>query len=466
MPSIPSQTVTGLASGLDTATIVSQLMQIEAQPKTRLQSRQAAEQVRQQALTDVQTRLTNLQSKITGLRDVATWADVQSVDSSDATKVVATRTAGAAAGAFQITVTDLARADQYKSATLSSVSTAGTLTVGVGSSSISVDVAAGATLDTVASAINGSSDTPVYASVVDSKLVLSSRTTGASNTITISGTPALTTELGFTQSIVSADAHYTVDGALKTSSTNTVTNALPGVQLVLKAATTSAVTVSVGAPAPNTATIQSAVQDFVSQYNSTIDFIRSKLDEKKVANPSTAAERAKGVLHGDAILSGLLSTMRAAVADVFSGRPDTAKSLSQVGLSTGGGVGSAALNKDAVSGKLTLDSAKLTTALASSLTNVKALFTNVTGAYATEGLAQRLDTFVNAQLGSGGAIASRIASSASTVTAFTKSIADWDTRLALRQKTLQSQFTHMESALSRAQSQGSFLSGQLKRLGR
>ena len=198
MATVAAQNISGLASGLDTSSIVTQLMQVEAVPQVRLQQRQAVEQVRQQALTDVKTRLANLQTQIAGLRDAATWSDTQTVDSSDATKLTATRTAGAAAGAFQVTVTDLARADQYKGATLTTTSNAGPLTIAVGAKSISVDVAAGGSLDTLATAINGSTGTPVYASVVNAQLVLSSRTTGASNTISIGGNAAVTAELGFT----------------------------------------------------------------------------------------------------------------------------------------------------------------------------------------------------------------------------------------------------------------------------
>lgn len=464
MATIAPQNITGLASGLDTNSIVQQLMQVEARPQVLLQQRQAMERVRQQALTDVQTRVANLQSAITALRDVGTWSDSQSVDTSDATKLTATRTAGAAAGAFQLTVTDLARADQYKSATLASVGNSGALTVGVGSSSISVNVATGSSLDAIATQINGATGTPVYASVVNSQLVLSSRTTGAANTIAISGAAALTTELGFTHSITAADAHYTIDGAAKTSSSNTITDALPGIQIVLKAATTSAVTVAVGAPTPNTVSIQGKIQDFVSQYNSTIDFIQSKLNEKKVATPQNATDRAKGVLKGDAALTGLLSSLRNAVADSFQGRPATMQVLSQAGLSTGAAVGSGTINQDALAGKLTLDATKLASALTTSLGDVKALFTNPTGVYGTQGLAQRLDTLVNAQLGSGGVLTARIASSTSAITGYSKSIEAWTTRLATKQQQLQQQFTNMETALSQAQSQGNWLSGQIAKL--
>jgi flagellar hook-associated protein 2 len=210
--------------------------------------------------------------------------------------------------------------------------------------------------------------------------------------------------------------------------------------------------------------IQGKIQDFVTQYNSTIDFIQSKINEKRVANPQNASDRAQGVLNGDAALTGLLSSLRNAAADIVQGRPDTMKVLSQAGLSTGAAVGSGTLNQDALAGKLTLDTTKLASALATSLGDVKALFTNPTTSYATQGLAQRLSSLVNAQLGSGGVLTARIATSNASISAFTKSIGDWTTRLADKQKQLQQQFTNMETALSQAQSQGSWLSAQVAKM--
>ena len=95
---------------------------------------------------------------------------------------------------------------------------------------------------------------------------------------------------------------------------------------------------------------------------------------------------------------------------------------------------------------------------------MKALFTNPTGSYSTQGLAQRFDTLLAGQLKTGGAMASRIASSNTQISQYTKSIGDWSTRLATKQVALQRQFTAMETALSHAQSQGSWISGEIAKM--
>jgi len=471
---IPTPTVTigGLASGLDTKSIVAQLIAIERRPQVRLQQQQRVEEIRVKALRDVDAKLAALATAAAGLRDAATWADVQTVESSDPTRIGVTRTGGAATGGYMVTIGQLARAHQLtQGSALTAAGGADTLSIKVGAgAAVLVAVASGDSLDTIASKINRTSDIPVYATVVDSKLILSSKTTGAANTITVADGDAangydLAAALGLAESLSALDASYTLNGgAPLTSSSNTVTNAIAGVTLTLKGTTTSAVTVTVGAPAPDTAAIEKKAGAFVEAYNGAVDFIRGKLTEKKVRTPTTDADLAKGVLTGDAGLSQLLGKLRQAVGDPVSGRPADLQLLSQAGLSTGAATGSATLGKDAVAGRLVLDAARLRDTLTARLADVKALFTATTGSYATEGLAQRIDREVTAWTASDGLLSSRIASGDGMIATLKQRISEIDVRLAQREKTLRAQFTAMETALQAAQSQGDWLAGQLARL--
>src|SRR5918912_2667637 len=85
----------GLASGMDTDSVVAQLMAIERQPQLRIQQQQRVEQARQAALRDVQSRVLNLQTAAAALRDPGIWGDVQSVDTSDSAHLAVSRTGGA-----------------------------------------------------------------------------------------------------------------------------------------------------------------------------------------------------------------------------------------------------------------------------------------------------------------------------------------------------------------------------------
>ena len=85
------------------------------------------------------------------------------------------------------------------------------------------------------------------------------------------------------------------------------------------------------------------------------------------------------------------------------------------------------------------------------------------------GLEQRLDALVDPWLhgnGTTGAILdSRIASSDALLKSLKDRESDLGVRLAGREKALRAQFTALETALSKAQSQGTWLAGQLAALG-
>src|SRR3954464_12886969 len=98
----------GLASGLDTTTIISQLMAIDRAPETRMQLQQSVLQARQTALTDIGTRVRNLPDKATALGDRATWAGPQPLGVWDRTKLTAPRLSGAAPGGHGSDVSSLA----------------------------------------------------------------------------------------------------------------------------------------------------------------------------------------------------------------------------------------------------------------------------------------------------------------------------------------------------------------------
>src|SRR5262249_24930118 len=152
-----------------------------------------------------------------------------------------------------------------------------------------------------------------------------------------------------------------------------------------------------------------------------------------VAQPQTDADRAVGVLNGDAALEGLLGTLRNSFADLVGGRPGNAPtSFAQVGLSTGAATGTGSLSSDSIDGKLTIDTGAFTSALTTNFDNVKALFTNVTGDYSTEGLAQRLNGILTPWTAgslSNGLLSTRIDGETATITSLQKQSSDWDVRL-------------------------------------
>ena len=208
-------------------------------------------------------------------------------------------------------------------------------------------------------------------------------------------------------------------------------------------------------PAPDQAAITGKVKAFVDQYNSTIDFIRTELTEKRVPNATTDTDARKGPLFGDPQLTGLLSQLRSAMSDK-TGVGGAITSLADIGVSTGTGSGGAA-SADSVAGKLTLDADKLADALTDNRLDVKSFLTDTTNGIAAK-LGGLLDPVAKASTGLIDVRANEAGSESSDIDDQIQALED---RLAQRQERLQAQFTAMEQALAQSQSQGSWLTAQL-----
>jgi len=472
-PLLPTFNIGGLASGLDTNSIVSEMMSIEKQPQQRIQQQSALEQQRVSDLTAIQTQLQSLGTAVASLTDPSTWTTSATIASSDPTHV-AVSGSGLPPGGFAIGVSNLARAAQVTQTTKAAkVTESDTLHIVVGASgsptaSIDVDLTAGDTLDVVAGKINGKAGGHVFASVVDSKLVISGQETGAANTISVTSDDKNATgaaaQLGMAQTVTPLDATYTVDGKSTTSASNTITNIATGLTVTLLGVTSGDATVSIGSAGPNTSAVTSALQGFVSAYNATIDLVNAKVTEKKVANPQSTSDQLAGDLNGDPALLSILSQLREAVGGMFGTDPNAAMSVaSEAGLSTGSAVGTGTLNQSAIRGDLKLDTSKLSDALASDFSAVKALFTNI-GDGAQEGIARRVNDLVTNTAGVKGTVTSEISGENDLIASLDQQSADWDVRLTDKEAALRKQFSDMETALSQLQSQGSWLTGQIAKL--
>ena len=104
--------ISGLASSLDTESIISKLMTIERAPRARMELRQGQIKARETALRGILAKVEAVSDAATSLRSVGLWADVQSVQSSASDKVSAKRLSGTGPGGYQVEVTQLARAEQ------------------------------------------------------------------------------------------------------------------------------------------------------------------------------------------------------------------------------------------------------------------------------------------------------------------------------------------------------------------
>lgn len=161
------------------------------------------------------------------------------------------------------------------------------------------------------------------------------------------------------------DAQVEIDGSFITSSTNSITGVVPGIALSLTAAdplTTSTITVDRDADAA-----VAAVQKLVDSYNALTDFVNTQLTPP-------AEGLAAPPLYGDSVLRTMRSTLR----NALSGTLDATVTGGLVRLSDIG----IEIDK---TGRYTLDSAKVKTAIQNGADGVQRLF-GVYGAASGSGL--------------------------------------------------------------------------------
>jgi flagellar hook-associated protein 2 len=437
--------ITGLASGLDTETIISQLMSIESQGRTRVARQQVTIQARQDALRSVDTKLTNLKLATTDLRSSLLWTATQTATSSNDT-VLSTRMTGAAApGAATINVQNLASAEQH---TIAGDAVTGTITISAGGGTPE-SYGSYTSIDDLVSQINAKDDGSVYAVNVNGSLVLSRRITGAANSFTVTAGGAPIDPLKETVK-AGQDAHYTVDGGAPLSSaSNVVSNGVPGIELTLK--TVGSSTINVNPPAANPSAVSTKLKAFVSAYNDAVDLIRGELTEKSVSNPQTDTDAKLGVLNGDPSLSQLLGTLRQTISE--AGLDSLGVKVNDSGSAT---------DPDSLAGKLTFDQDAFDAAWAAGPSAVKAKLGSVDQA----GFAQTFEGVLDPITRAGdGLLDQRVAAGNSQLSDIKDQLARIDDRLSTKEDFLRKQFADLEAALSRSQSQSSDLASQLAQLG-
>ena len=440
--------VTGLASGLDTAKIVSQMMEIQKRPVTALQTQQQKLNARNAQLTTIQQTLKKVNDDALALLDPRVYRGTQKATTSDATRVAASTTAGAGVGGYQVAVTQLANAAQ-RSFSFASPATDGTVTIDGHDTSI----AGGASVYDLVDAINNDQSATVYAAATDSgTIVLSNRNTGDTGAgfIQVSGASgALTEQAGRAKQ--GQDALYSVDGVAGSSSSNVVTAAIPGVTLTLTGVTTTSgpVTVNVSAPAADASKVESAIKQFVTDYNAALSAIQTQLAQKP-----TASDPTQGTLYGDNQLKGLLSSMRSLMYKAGAGLPAGLASMADIGISTGA-ASSGGPTAGELAGDLTLNTDTLEAALKSNPTGLQ----NVVATWANN-----MATIVNAHSGHGAAIDTRLSGDSRQVASLTRRISTMQSALDDKQNQLTRQFAMLEAALQGNQSTSSWLTSQIAAL--
>ena len=438
---MPNLSIGGLVSGLDTATIISQLMQLEARPQTMLKSKVSTEQKVLTALQALNTKLASIATKAAELAKSTAWTPSKATSSNE--NVTVTTGAGAVPATLNLTVGRLATAhtiDYGLHALTDKVTTDGSTSVvldKLDGTTVTLDTKDG-TVQGLVNAINAT-DNGARASLVkvadgSYRLQVTSTSTGASSDFAL--TDAAGNALAITGTATAGQsAQITVGSDLIESQSNTFTGLMPGVDVTLNAGATGSATI----------TVERDVTALSDSVKAMVESVNAALSEISTLTAYDATTKKSGLLGGDSTLRTVRNQLLESVTHGIGG-----ESLATYGIQTDR------------SGKLVFDEEKFKTAYAADPATTSAM---IGGTDTADGFADKLQALGKTFSDSiDGTITSAIKSRQSAIKGMEDDIADWDVRLATRQSSLQRQYTALETALGKLQSQGSWLAGQLASL--
>lgn len=456
-------TSAGVGSGLDLESIISATLDAENIPKLQsFQEKDTRLNIELSAVGAVKSSLSSFEDVIEKLSDIENFnkrtATATQPDSGDLISVSAT--SDATSGDFDIEVMQLAQGSRavsadgvYSDPTDVVSGSGGNLTIGAGSESFTVAIAAGATLEEVREAINDAGDNfGVSVNIINtggatpsSKLVFTSSETGTGNDLTVtSDTSELdaisTTAFGggaggltIAAEDVARDAIIEIDGITVNSATNTFKDAIQDITITAlkesEAGETARLNVDVDKEG-----VEELIEEFVTAFNNAIGTI----DYHTETN---------GGLYGDSTMRSLSNGLINTLSSTVSGAGDY-QTLYDVGLG---------LSKDGVLEKDSLVRS-LTDALTENYDGVGTIFAG------ENGIASQFEAFLENYLDGSGALKSREDSINADIRDLENDVANHEYRMEQLEVTLRQKYSALDVLIAEMQASSSYLQSQLANL--
>ncbi|NMD69128.1 flagellar filament capping protein FliD [Bacillus sp. DNRA2] len=483
--------VSGLASGMNTEEIVDKLVTAQSARLNKMIASKTQATWKSDAYRDVNRKLDEFRKAMEGLRLQSTFSK-QKVTSSDS-KLEVSMAGISTRSDFVISSATPAASAKPAVARFDSrgANVADDTTFKL--NGVEIKLTKDMTLDQAVAEINnfttGTTPTNVRAANVGGSLVFTSLGTGATEKIEITdvSTSALNMGNRLVQGTNATLGTVTINGTTINISSNNFT--YEGVAFNIKAPITSDISVQISS---DTQGIYDNIKTFVDKYNELIADLNGRISEKKYRDyPPLTDEQKKdmkendiklweekaksGLLQSDSTVSNVLVEMRNSLSTMVKNTDVSTKfdSLKEIGLNFS--------TNYYDNGKIIIDEAKLKGVLETNLEDVKKLFTikdssststNSTTKDSTihnnSGFGWRIYERLNAAISQLGELAGSPNSKVDTESFMAKQLKTLDsnisreqTRVNAYEKRLWKQFTAMESALSKMNSQSSWLSQQL-----
>ena len=463
----------GIGSGLDVNSIITQLMAIEQQPLTALQTKATTIQSTVSEYGKIKSTISTMRDLASKLASVTTWA--QTTTNSSGTAVAAASN-GSAAGTYSVEVSKLASVQTLATGVQPATTALGggtlhielgswdtgqtTFTPKTGATAVDVTVAATDTLADIRDKINASGAGVTALVMTDStgsRLLIRSNATGAENAFrtTVSdddggnadatglSTLAFDPSAGaaqMTQSQVASDAQATVNGLAVTSTSNTLANIVDGLTLTLNAETTTTGPVTVNV-VTDTEALKKTLTDFAAAYTAVVKLIATDTKYDPVAKKGA-------ILQGDSAATGMQRQLRA-LAGSGSAASTMFGHLSDIGLELQG------------DGSMTVNATKLDAALAN-VAELKKMFSATSATDPTlDGFGKRFRVVADSMIGVDGAITTRTDGLGQQLQRNQKDQDALQMRLEAIEKRYRAQYTALDSAMATLQTQSAYITQQI-----
>ncbi len=449
----------GLTSGIDYNSLISKLIDVQRQPIRLLEQDRDKYNQKISAYSTLSSKLSTLKSAAEELKTTTNFY-AKSVAVSDETKIEASVTNSASPGIYVVEPysssgkIELASVDRRTGTTTVSSPTDSINDTGstqvfeytYNSTTRTLNIADGASLEDLRDAINNDSDNPgVTASIInvgtnDYRLILTGDDTGSSHTVSITSNTTLTgfSDTDFTAHTAS-DAKFSMGGVDITKSSNTITDVIPGVTFNLKAESSTSVSITVN---NDSDTIKQNIIDFVNAYNDVVSYV----SENSQYDTDT---HVGGPFVGEATARGIIARLKSIMTDSVSAAPDDLDTLAQIGITT-----------DYNTGQLEIDESTLNDKLSESLDDVATIFTDSTGGIA-KGLYDYIDDVTDSV---DGLLSTKTDGLESSVDRISDDITRMEDRLSRAEEDLRNRFAALEALLTSMSSQNSYIIGLSNRI--
>ncbi len=428
----------GLASGLDTGSIVAQLVELRRAPIYRLEDRKMGFQSQLSSLVDLKTKLTDMQAAMQALDTAREFSSLTaSINKEDFMSVTAS--SEAASGSYVIKINNLAKAQKTNSQGYDSVDDlvgSGIISFNLNGVTTDLNLSGATTLEGLKNLINN--DVPgISATIINDgsgsgayTLQLSGEEEGTDNAfmVDVSGLSGGITPL-FTTDVVALDAQIEIDGTIVTMGSNSSDQVISGLTLnLLQATAGQEIILKVDV---DTEGISEKIKTFVDKYNDLFTYIKDQ-------------SGSEGALNQNPTLRAVASRIENIATSALTGGLGSITQFHQIGITRGEGR------------TLDFDEEDLLTALGDDFNGVRDFFIerqgNLGKGYlfdqAVEDMTDSIDGLFKI---SNDALNKKIDYADQSIDRYERSVESY-------RVTMERKFTAMEMMMAQLQAQGSYLS--------